>query len=128
MHELSLAENLVTLAIEALEQGAAGSGMAGPRVDAVNLRVGLISGVEEESLLFCYGIVVEGTPLAGSRLIIHDVPVSIFCRSCQDERELPGIQSFLCPVCGEPSSDVCRGKEMELVSIELFDQSPQTPD
>ena len=128
MHELSIAESLVSLAIDALRGEASRDGLDGPCVEEVHLRVGLLAGVAKESLLFCYDIVIEGTPLAGSRLVIEDVPVVIFCPSCQTEQELPGIQSFLCSRCGQPSSDVRQGRELELVSIQLSDRSTRLAD
>lgn len=122
MHELSIAENLVSQALEALHEASDRDSLAPFRVDALQLRVGLLAGVEKESLLFCYDIASEGTPLAGSRLTIEEVPVVIFCAACQAEQELPGIQSFRCPRCGRPSGDVRRGRELELVSIQLSDR------
>ncbi|MFO0926023.1 MAG: hydrogenase maturation nickel metallochaperone HypA [Gemmataceae bacterium] len=114
MHELSIAESLVAIALDALREETG-------RVDEVRLRLGRLAGVERESLQFCYEIVTAGTPLAGSRLEIEDVPVVIYCPVCRDELELPGIQSFLCPRCGGPSSQVRRGRELELTTIRLAD-------
>lgn len=128
LHELSITENLVSLAIDAFRGEASRDGLDGPCVEEVHLRVGLLAGVEKESLLFCYDIVIEGTPLAGSRLVIEDVPVVIFCPSCQAEQELPGIQSFLCPRCSQASCYVRQGRELELVSIKLSDRSTPLAD
>lgn len=128
MHELSIAESLVAIALDALREGMDGDDPATPRIDEVCLRVGLLAGVEKDSLRFCYEIVTEGTPLAGSQLVIEDVPVVIYCPACQDEQELPGIQSFLCPRCGRPSSEVRHGRELELATIRLTDQPARTAD
>lgn len=114
MHELSIAENLVSAAVAALR----GEGLD-RAVAEVRLRLGWLAGVEKDALLFCYDVVTADTPLAGSRLVIEDRPVVIFCPSCAAEAELPGLQSFLCPTCGRPSSDVRQGRELELVSIRL---------
>lgn len=59
MHELSIAVSLV----EAAEEEAAKRGAAG--VSAVHLRLGPLSGVQKESLLFSYDLATEGTPLEG---------------------------------------------------------------
>lgn len=128
MHELSIAEDLLSIALDAVQQGADLEALSDSIIEEVHLRVGLLAGVEKETLHFCYDVVTEGTPLAGSRLVIQDVPVVIFCASCEAERELPGTQSFLCPICGRPSSDVRQGRELELMSIRLSDQSTRQAD
>lgn len=115
MHELSIAYNLVRIAAEAAQEAHI------PHVDAVHLRLGVLSGVVKESLLFSYDIAAENTPLAGSRLIIEELPVVIFCPACKVERTLPGIQSFRCPVCDQPSAHIIQGKEMQIASLEYAD-------
>jgi Zn finger protein HypA/HybF involved in hydrogenase expression len=34
---------------------------------------------------------------------------------------LEGVQSFRCPKCGEPCSDMRQGRELEIDSIEIED-------
>ncbi|MDV7389830.1 hydrogenase maturation nickel metallochaperone HypA, partial [Arthrospira platensis SPKY1] len=91
----------------------------GAAVAAVHLRIGRLAGIEAGALHFSYDLVVEGTRLAGSRLVIEDVAVAIHCAVCDRERELPGIQRFRCPTCDTPSGDIRRGRELEVTSIEL---------
>jgi hydrogenase nickel incorporation protein HypA/HybF len=57
--------------------------------------------------------------LAGSRLIVEDVPVAVFCPRCQDTRTLESVQSFLCPECGTPTMDIRQGKELEVFALEV---------
>jgi rubredoxin len=66
----------------------------------------------------CYEMSCEGTPLQGSRLLVEDVPVVIFCPICRAERSLGSIQLFCCPECGTPTSEVTQGKELEVVANE----------
>lgn len=91
----------------------------GARVVEVRLRVGALASVIPESLEFCYGIASEGTPLEGSRLAIKVLPVVMHCERCAQDVELEGVQSFRCPLCGEPSSDMRQGRELEIDSIEI---------
>jgi hydrogenase nickel incorporation protein HypA/HybF len=123
VHELSIAQSLVSTAVAAIGAAASRDAIAALVVDEVHLRLGRLAGVEKESLLFCYDIVIDDTPLAGSRLVVEELPVVIFCASCQSEVELPGIQRFYCPRCGQPSSDIRQGRELELVSIHFIDRS-----
>jgi len=67
MHELSVALSIVEAAEEELfRQG-------GGQVCAVHLRLGSLSGVARDALLFSYGLACEGTPLNGSELMIEEV-------------------------------------------------------
>jgi hydrogenase nickel incorporation protein HypA/HybF len=87
----------------------------------VRLRVGALASVIPESLEFCYGIASEGTPLEGSRLVVNVLPVVMHCEACGEDVELEGVQSFRCPRCGEPCSDMRQGRELEIDSIEIDD-------
>ncbi len=60
--------------------------------------------------------------LAGSKLVIEELPVVIFCESCQTEVELPDIQRFRCPRCDTPSGDIRQGRELELATIHFRDE------
>ena len=113
MHELSIAVSLV----EAAGEEAARHGAAG--VSAVHLRLGPLSGVQKEALLFSYDIAAEGTPLEGSRLLIEDSLVLVFCAVCGDRRPIRSLQSFRCAVCGTPAAEVVQGRELEVIALEI---------
>jgi hydrogenase nickel incorporation protein HypA/HybF len=113
MHELSIALSMIEMASdEAARRG-------GAQVYAIHLKLGPLSGVVREALLFSYDVACEGTPLAGSRLVIEEVPVIVFCPACRAEQALASVQSFCCPVCGTPTSQVVQGKELEVVALEI---------
>jgi hydrogenase nickel incorporation protein HypA/HybF len=115
MHELSL----VTSVVESVTQALAD--YPGARVLEVRLKVGVLAAVVEDALEFCYGIATEGTPLEGSKLKVDLLPVVIHCERCDADRELPGVQSFRCPICGTPSNDMRQGRELEIDSFEIDD-------
>jgi len=93
--------------------------LGGVRVEALRLRLGQLSGVVREALLFSFDLAAEGTPIQGARLEIEDVPVVVFCPGCSAERPLPSLQSFRCPVCGAPTPEVVHGRELELFALEV---------
>jgi hydrogenase nickel incorporation protein HypA/HybF len=115
MHELSIVSSIVETVTETL------AAYPAARVLEVRLRVGVLASVIPESLEFCWGIASEGTPLEGSRLVVNLLPVVVHCAACGQESELEGVQSFRCPRCGEPSSDMRQGRELEIDSIEIDD-------
>lgn len=121
MHELSIAHSLISLATEAIQ---ADANEVAVKVSEVHLRLGQLAGVVKESLHFCYDIATEGTVLAGSRLVIEELPIVVFCGECHREFELPSIQRFRCPQCDKPSGDIRQGRELELTSIHFDECSP----
>ena len=119
MHELSIVTSIVETVTETLT--ALPDSQKGARVLEVRLRVGALASVIPESLEFCWGIAIEGTPMEGSRLVVNMLPVVVHCDSCGQDAELEGVQSFRCPRCGEPCSDMRQGRELEIDSIEIED-------
>ncbi len=118
MHELSIAMSIVELA----EEEAARRGV---QVTAVHLKLGALSGVVKEALLGSYEMASDDTPLKGSRLVIEEVPVAIFCSGCQAQRPISSIQLFCCAECGTPASEIVQGKEIEVTALEIEEcQSP----
>lgn len=113
MHELSIVQGLISTAGEAAERAGA------RRVKSVKLRLGALSGVVEGALLFSYDIATKGTALEGSELVIQNLPVVIWCPSCQQNVEIAGIQKFRCPLCNTPSADIRQGRELEVESLEI---------
>jgi hydrogenase nickel incorporation protein HypA/HybF len=112
MHELSIAMSIVELAEEEAEQRKA-------QINAVHLRLGALSGVVKEALLSSYEMACFDTVLQGSRLVIEDVPVVVFCPSCNGERAPSSLQYFCCAECGTPTSQIVHGKELEVVALEI---------
>jgi hydrogenase nickel incorporation protein HypA/HybF len=119
MHELSIVSSVVDVVIESL------AAYPGARVKEVRLRVGLLASVVEDSLQFCYGIATEGTALDGSKLVVKVLPVVMRCESCAADVEIASLQSFRCPRCDAPVSDLRQGREMEIESIEI-DEAEET--
>jgi hydrogenase nickel incorporation protein HypA/HybF len=117
MHELSIAYHLVEIA----ENAARSAGAV--QVSAVHLRLGVFSGVVRHALEFSFDIATADTLLQGCTLNIEEIPLVVFCPTCEQERELPGVQLFCCPVCGTPTMDIRQGKELEIVSIEVNDET-----
>ncbi len=120
VHELSIATSLVEAACEKAGE------LGGVRVAALHVRLGALSGVVKDALLFSFDIVAQGTSVEGARLEIADVPLAIHCPRCDAERELPDAR-LLCPVCAEPAFDVVRGRELEFTSMEVIDDA-EAPD
>jgi len=112
MHELSIAMGIVEAAMEEAKQ-------RNVQVSAVHLRLGALTGVVKDALLFSYEVACQDTPLQRSRLLIEEVPVAVFCPRCEVRRVLKSVQLFTCPECGAPAGEVLQGKELEVFALEV---------
>lgn len=119
MHELSIALSIVDGVEEELNR------RGEEQVYAVHLRLGRLAGVVKEALLFSYELACEGTPLAGSRLIVEEIPVRVYCTACAMECDTISDQCLQCVTCGGSNCRLVRGSELELASLELFELSKQ---
>jgi len=113
MHELSIAMSIVEIAEREAERCHA------DRVIAVNVRLGSLSGVVKDALLFSYQVACENTPLAGSQLLIEEVPAVIFCSHCNAQRPVRSMEWFRCPECDSLASEIVQGKELQVISLEV---------
>jgi len=120
MHELSIAMSIVDMAVEEAER-------RDVKVDAVYLDLGPLSGVVADALLFSYEMASAGTQLEGSRLVIREVPIEVYCPACNAQRILNSMQWFCCPECGTPTSDVIHGKELAITALEVRDEHRAAP-
>jgi hydrogenase nickel incorporation protein HypA/HybF len=118
VHELSIACSLVEAVLDERKR------LAGKEVRAVLLRLGPLSGVVREALLFCFGVATEGTPLEGAELRIEEVPVVVYCPACGCDRTLPTPEPLCCPVCGAPTPEIRQGREIEVFGVEVVDGAP----
>ena len=60
-----------------------------------------------------------GTAFQDAELVMEPVKIVVFCEKCNCERELPDIGSLRCPVCNSTTPKIVRGRELELMSLEV---------
>jgi len=112
MHELSIACSLVKAAIE--------QAMSHHATRVVNLDVvlGALSGVEMDSLMFCFPAVARGTMCDGAGLHVEIVPAAGRCPGCLNTCQ---VSDFMdpCPDCGAWPLGIKGGREMTLRAVEV---------
>ncbi len=113
MHELSIALSMIDGVLE--EAGKRG----GPKVEAVHLKLGVFSGVDEDALRFSYGLACEGTLLEGSRLLIEKIRLLIYCPKCEMEIAAQSEYQLCCSICLTPAERIVHGQEMEVTGLEI---------
>ena len=108
MHELTITQNIIDIAVSEAQNR---------KIRRINLVIGELSSVVEESIRFCFDIIAKDTPAEGARIDVKSVPAVIRCTFCSAEfgMEKDGV----CPVCGRCGGEVKSGREFYLDSIEV---------
>lgn len=114
MHEVSLAESIVSALLEMQEK------QSWKSVVEVRLRIGALRQVFPEILAFAFNTVTAGTPLEGARLLVEDVPLSFRCIDCGTPWN---EDAALCPSCGSMHRETVAGMELDIESVEVEEQS-----
>lgn len=115
MHELSIAMTI----LDAAEEEAERRGWSEGSVQAIHVRIGVLSGVVPEALQSAYTLASEQTPFRDTRLQIEDVPITIRCAACGRDQFVKSPQSMRCPECGAPASEIVSGHELEISAMEV---------
>jgi len=114
MHELSVTESIVEIATRHARQAGAG------RVLAINLVIGNLSSIVDDSVQFYFDFLSEGTATEGARLVFNRLGVELRCQAC-GHRWSPRDADWRCPVCGALRAQVLQGREFYVESIEVED-------
>ena len=112
MHELSICEHLIEVALAVMRERAIIS-----RVDSLTVEIGRLTAVVPESLRFYFEALSQGTPLEGAELVVETMALRTRCRSCLLETE-PDFPMLSCMRCG-CSVEILSGRELRLVSIDI---------
>lgn len=112
MHEFSICKNIVDTVNEHISKK--------DRVCRVTIKIGSLSGIEPESLLFCYNIMKEENNLKDSILEIKEIDTVLLCRDCSGKSKAKGL-FISCSFCNSTSVDIIEGESIKLSSIEVYD-------
>jgi hydrogenase nickel incorporation protein HypA/HybF len=113
VHELSIALSL----LESVGEAAAREDAR--RVTAVHVRLGAMSGVVRDALCFSWDLASAHTVAAGSELRVEEVPLVVYCPVCEAERSPSPGHGLVCPLCETVAPAILRGRELELVAVEV---------
>jgi hydrogenase nickel incorporation protein HypA/HybF len=113
MHEASIAIELVQLVQEQTLLNNA------TRVLKVGIRIGELSSVIPEALLFAWNDSTLGTVCESSKLEIERVKAIGICAN-HGQVTLELQKGLRCPVCNMPTPNIVQGEELELDTLELL--------
>jgi hydrogenase nickel incorporation protein HypA/HybF len=112
MHEQSIVESLLALAIENAEKAKA------RKILRIYIVVGELSGVVEESVNFYFDILSRDTIAAQASLFFMHIPARLRCRNC-NTAFTPEKLNFRCPECKEQQIEIIGGRELYIDSMEV---------
>ncbi|MBT9130161.1 MAG: hydrogenase nickel incorporation protein HypA [candidate division WS2 bacterium] len=111
MHELSLAREILEICFhESMEK----------KIKQLNLRIGELSSVSPESLLFYLENISENSCLQGAKIKYEIIEASLSCDECDVNFK---SDDWICPYCGRTIIEYGPGRELEIESIELIDET-----
>jgi hydrogenase nickel incorporation protein HypA/HybF len=112
MHELGIATDIVGVVTRVAEEHEA------RRVGEVVVEVGVLSGVERESLEFCFEAITRGTRLEGSHLKVVEIKPRARCDECGREYEVR-MDNFHCPHCRSRRFEILIGSDISIKEVEV---------
>jgi hydrogenase nickel incorporation protein HypA/HybF len=116
MHELSIAQSIIEIVEDNIRP------IRIKKVKSVTVKVGRMSNVLPDSLIFGFDSLIIGTSLEGAELIIEDIPVKIKCRKCLNDTEIEHM-NFICASCGSTDFEMLSGRELSVGEIEVEEEN-----
>jgi hydrogenase nickel incorporation protein HypA/HybF len=121
VHEYTIASSIVDTVLELATQ------QNSSKVIEVTMKIGKLRVLSIDQLKFSYDILSKGTPLQGSRLIVHETSGSVTCARCGYANRIEtddasfhfGILPMLCPNCGA-SLSIEGGDECVITKVRML--------
>jgi hydrogenase nickel incorporation protein HypA/HybF len=112
MHEQSIVESLLALALENAEKANA------CKIVSINLVVGDYTGVEEGAVNFYFSFLSKDTIAAGAKINYTHIPGQLRCRDCDILFPLQK-HNYNCPKCEGRRVEIVGGRELYIDSMEV---------
>ncbi|MEW5721307.1 MAG: hydrogenase maturation nickel metallochaperone HypA [Chloroflexota bacterium] len=119
MHELPVTEGILKTAIEASERNGA------RRISAINLVVGELSSIVDDSVQFYFDLLSKGTLAEKAVLRFRREPSIAICLDCAHRFNATAPLEPKCPQCGGARLQVKGSRDFFIASIEVEDEDPR---
>lgn len=116
MHELSIAQEILFITRQNVPREELRN------IRSINVKIGDMAGIVPDSLEFSYLAITSGTEMENSKLVIQRVPFVLNCNSCK-KTSTNEIGIRICSHCGSADTEVLSGLEMQVVDIELNEET-----
>jgi hydrogenase nickel incorporation protein HypA/HybF len=110
MHELSIVMSIIDIATKQMENAHATA------IEEIELEIGALSGIEENSFEFAWKQAIRNTPLQNAARIIHKPEGVATCLDCMIDFSIQQLYDA-CPVCGGHFLNIKKGKELKVKSL-----------
>ncbi len=112
MHELSVTENILEIAIRHAERADA------RQIKDLYLVIGDLSSIIDDSVQFYWEILTKNTIAEESILHFKRIPTELECKNCNQAYH-PDGKDLACPSCGGIQINIISGNEFYLESINI---------
>jgi len=112
MHELAVTQSILNIALENARK------VDAKQITGINLLVGQMASLVDDSVQFYWDILSEGTIALGAKLNFKRIPTQMRCFDCSHIFS-PSPDTFDCPACKSIRVQVIQGDEMRVDSIDV---------
>jgi len=112
MHELSVTESILSIALQSAKSNQAS------KVTAINLVIGPLASIVDDSVQFYWDMISDQTICKGAVLNFARPPAEIHCQNCGADFEITR-ELIPCPACQSLNLTVLSGKDFFVDSIEI---------
>ncbi len=114
MHEVSIALGMVDELIKIANNNDAS------KINSVKLKIGKMSGIVTDSLIFAFDAVkLEHSLLADARIVIEEIPTVCECGDCNSSFEDENMFFSSCSNCDSLNVKLISGEEQHIEQVEL---------
>ncbi|HEU5088005.1 MAG TPA: hydrogenase maturation nickel metallochaperone HypA [Roseiflexaceae bacterium] len=117
MHELAITQQLLEIALQTAQTAGA------RRVTAIELAVGDLSSIVDDSVQFYFDLLSAGTAAQGAQLRFRREAALLCCRSCGYRQEARLPLDAACPQCGGLELSLSGGRAFGVTHIEVDDDT-----
>jgi len=110
VHELAITQSILDIALRHADDAG--------RITRLNLVIGDLASVVDDSVQFYWDIVSQDTIAEGATLHFERIQTRFHCNDCGNDFK-PDGRAFECPHCGGGRVVILAGKEFRLESIEV---------
>jgi hydrogenase nickel incorporation protein HypA/HybF len=121
MHELPATQGILRVALDAAE------GAGGGRIREIELVIGELTSMVDDSVQFYFDLLARGTPAEGAILRFHREPGELRCDGCGRSSPVRAPLPPICPRCGDLRIRVTGGQAFRVDSIDLDPDLAPTP-